>query len=189
MLRGPASVWTGRIYYTPVSFFDIIPDHSYKQKVTSATCLVIRRSTDGVQAITLYDSRRAPILDHYRLRVPRYRMLLEFMSFAIVFVLMLVVLSSMQMSFLRDSLRRYLHSKGSRPDQWLGNRLHRLYNWVGIGQICDDRGLSPLQTPRGLNRDRLSWSTDGESLQRICGMVSTSLSSGTNAKRYARILS
>ena len=27
------SVWSGRIYYTPSAFFDIVPDRLYKQKV------------------------------------------------------------------------------------------------------------------------------------------------------------
>ncbi len=50
--------------------------------------------TFDVKAISLYDVRKAPLLDHYRLRVPRYRMVLEFFSFIVVFALAMVVLSS-----------------------------------------------------------------------------------------------
>jgi hypothetical protein len=71
------SVYCGRIYYTPAPFFDLLPDYGYKQK-----------------AITIYDPRRAHLLDHYRLRVPRYRMILEFSNFALVFGLMMVVMNS-----------------------------------------------------------------------------------------------
>jgi hypothetical protein len=72
------SVYCGRIYYTPAPFFDLLPDYGYKQK-----------------AITIYDPRRAHLLDHYRLRVPRYRMILEFSNFVFVFALMMIVMNSM----------------------------------------------------------------------------------------------
>jgi hypothetical protein len=57
------SVYYGRVVYTPNSLLDIIPDH-YKRK-----------------GISLYDPRKAPILNHYRLIVPRTRAILEFMHF------------------------------------------------------------------------------------------------------------
>jgi hypothetical protein len=57
------SVYYGRIVYTPNSLIDIIPDH-YKRK-----------------GISLYDPRKAPILNHYRLIVPRTRAILEFLHF------------------------------------------------------------------------------------------------------------
>jgi hypothetical protein len=57
------SLYHGRIVYTPNSLMDIIPDH-YKKK-----------------GITLYDPRKAPILNHYRLIVPRTRTILEFSHF------------------------------------------------------------------------------------------------------------
>jgi hypothetical protein len=60
------AVHHGRIVYTPNSFIDIIPDH-YKRK-----------------AVTLYDPRRAPILNQYRLIVPRTRAFLEAGHFVIL---------------------------------------------------------------------------------------------------------
>jgi hypothetical protein len=52
-------IYTGQIVYAATSFVDILPDH-YKRK-----------------EITLYNPREAPILDHYRLKVPRVRQALE----------------------------------------------------------------------------------------------------------------
>lgn len=52
-------IYTGQIVYAATSFVDILPDH-YKRK-----------------EITLYNPREAPILDHYRLKVPRFRQALE----------------------------------------------------------------------------------------------------------------
>ena len=49
------SVYRGRIVYTPTAFLDILPDH-YKHK-----------------PISLYDPRQAPLLNQYRLIVPRTR--------------------------------------------------------------------------------------------------------------------
>lgn len=86
------SVYYGRIYYTPAPFFDLLPDYGYKQKVSITTKRVF--DANMRQAITIYDPRRAHILDHYRLRVPRYRMILEFSNFLLVFGLMMIVMNS-----------------------------------------------------------------------------------------------
>ncbi|KAF9878175.1 putative nonselective cation channel [Colletotrichum karsti] len=63
------AVYEGRVIYTPLSFVDILPDH-YKY-----------------HPISLYDPRKAPILNHYRLIVPRSRNLIEFIQFLILMVL------------------------------------------------------------------------------------------------------
>lgn len=60
------SVYRGRIMYTPTSFIDVLPDH-YKYR-----------------GITLYDPRRAPYLNQYRLIVPRTRNLLELGMYDII---------------------------------------------------------------------------------------------------------
>ncbi|GJE99919.1 hypothetical protein PsYK624_161940 [Phanerochaete sordida] len=44
------------------------------------------------RAIELYDVRRRPFLDHYRLRVPRYGAVLEFINFAALLTLFLLAL-------------------------------------------------------------------------------------------------
>lgn len=56
----------GQIVYTPVSFMDIIPDH-YKHR-----------------PVSLYDPRKAPILNHYRLIVPRTRNIIELLHFVVL---------------------------------------------------------------------------------------------------------
>jgi hypothetical protein len=63
------NVYRGRIIYTPTSFIDILPDH-YKNR-----------------GITLYDPRRAPLLNQYRLIVPRTRNMIEAIQFIILLVL------------------------------------------------------------------------------------------------------
>ena len=63
------NVYRGRIIYTPTSFIDILPDH-YKNR-----------------GISLYDPRRAPYLNQYRLIVPRTRNILEAVQFIILLIL------------------------------------------------------------------------------------------------------
>ena len=62
------AVYRGRIVYTPTTFIDIIPDH-YKHK-----------------PISLYDPRKAPLLNQYRLMVPRTRNIIEVVQFVILLV-------------------------------------------------------------------------------------------------------
>ena len=42
----------------------------------------------------MYDYRKAPFLDHYRLRVPKYGAILEFLNFALLLTTFLLCLSS-----------------------------------------------------------------------------------------------
>jgi len=46
------------------------------------------------RAIEIYDCRNAPFLDHYRLRVPRYGAILEFLNFALLLTAFLLCLSN-----------------------------------------------------------------------------------------------
>ncbi|EDU49334.1 nonselective cation channel [Pyrenophora tritici-repentis] len=75
LLAGSASqkvidaIYRGRIVYTPTVYMDIIPDH-YKQK-----------------PISLYDPRKAPTLNQYRLMVPRTRNIIEVVQFIILLAL------------------------------------------------------------------------------------------------------
>lgn len=62
------AVYRGQVVYTPLSFVDIIPDH-YKHK-----------------PISLYSPWKAPILNHYRLIVPRLRNIIEVCQFAVLLV-------------------------------------------------------------------------------------------------------
>ncbi|KAK7032991.1 hypothetical protein R3P38DRAFT_778928 [Favolaschia claudopus] len=46
------------------------------------------------RAITIYDCRDYPLLDHYRLRVPRYGAILEFLNFACLLITFVLCLSN-----------------------------------------------------------------------------------------------
>ena len=70
------NVYRGRIIYTPTSFLDIIPDH-YKNR-----------------AISLYDPRKAPYLNQYRLIVPRTRNILEALQFIVLLVLYIMMMGN-----------------------------------------------------------------------------------------------
>ncbi|KAL9102258.1 MAG: hypothetical protein Q9163_002568 [Psora crenata] len=68
------AIYVGRVVYTPSSFIDILPDH-YKHK-----------------PITLYRPECAPILDQYRLMVPRTRNILDICQFIMLLVLYVLVM-------------------------------------------------------------------------------------------------
>ena len=70
------SIHIGRITYSPTTFIDILPDH-YKRKTVS-----------------LYDPRRAPLLNQYRLIVPRTRNILEIVQFIVLLVLYFLVMEN-----------------------------------------------------------------------------------------------
>lgn len=65
------AIYVGQIIYTPSSYMDFISDH-YKQR-----------------PISLYDPRQAPLLNQYRLVVPRTRNILEISQFVILLSLYL----------------------------------------------------------------------------------------------------
>ncbi|KAI5466264.1 kinase-like domain-containing protein [Mariannaea sp. PMI_226] len=69
------AIYEGRIVYTPSTFWDIIPDH-YKLK-----------------PIAIYDPRDSPLLNQYRLIVPRTRNILESLQFAILLALYFSVMA------------------------------------------------------------------------------------------------
>ncbi|KKY28286.1 putative nonselective cation channel [Phaeomoniella chlamydospora] len=68
------AIYTGRLSYTPSSFLDIIPDH-YKHR-----------------PISLYDPRRGPWLNQYRLTVPRTRNILEIFQFSVLLILYILTM-------------------------------------------------------------------------------------------------
>ncbi|KAG5930621.1 hypothetical protein E4U42_005283 [Claviceps africana] len=72
--RVVSAIYEGRIIYTPSTFWDIIPDH-YK-----------------LRPISLYDPRQSPLLNQYRLIVPRNRNILEQIQFAILLALYMGVM-------------------------------------------------------------------------------------------------
>ena len=75
------AIYIGRITYTPTTFMDIIPD-TYKRR-----------------DISLYSPRKAPLLNQYRLNVPRTRNWLEVSQFMVLLGLFFLVQST------RDPIR------------------------------------------------------------------------------------
>lgn len=72
------AIWEGKVVYSSSSFLDILPD---KWKT---------------QEIGLYNIAKAPILDHYRLRVPKYRAMIDLFNFCVLFVSFLAVILDRQ---------------------------------------------------------------------------------------------
>ncbi|TRM64709.1 hypothetical protein BD626DRAFT_489672 [Schizophyllum amplum] len=69
-------IWSGRVVFSTENRTSMLADN-YKPR-----------------AITIYDHRTAPFLDHYRLRVPRYGAILEFFTHAVLlFTFVLCVLT------------------------------------------------------------------------------------------------
>ena len=69
------AIYTGRLTYTPCSFVDILPDH-YKHK-----------------PIALYDPRKAPLLNQYRLIVPRISNSMDLCQFLLLLALYFLVMT------------------------------------------------------------------------------------------------
>ncbi|TVY59164.1 Calcium channel YVC1 [Lachnellula cervina] len=69
------AIYEGRVIYTPTSFINILPDH-YKHK-----------------PVSLYNPRRAPLFNQYRLIVPRTRKFIEVCEFMLLLVLFLFVMA------------------------------------------------------------------------------------------------
>ncbi|KAJ7127115.1 receptor-activated Ca2+-permeable cation channel [Mycena epipterygia] len=69
-------IYTGRIVFSTATNRSMLADN-YKPK-----------------AITIYDYRDAPFLDHYRLRVPKYGAILEFLNFAFLLITFTLCLSN-----------------------------------------------------------------------------------------------
>ncbi|GAA5980633.1 hypothetical protein JCM10908_001716 [Rhodotorula pacifica] len=68
------AIFDGRITYSSSSFIDILGD-KWKSK-----------------QIELYDVHKTPLLDHYRLRVPKYRSMIELGNFLVLFASFLLVI-------------------------------------------------------------------------------------------------
>jgi len=81
------AVYKGVVVYTPVSFVDFLPDH-YKH-----------------HPVSLYEPRRAAILNHHRLIVPQIRNIIELMHFAILLVLYMLTVVHFGLGHDLDGLR------------------------------------------------------------------------------------
>ncbi|KAF4456892.1 hypothetical protein F53441_1103 [Fusarium austroafricanum] len=63
------AVYRGQIVYTPLSFVDILPNHF------------------EYRPVSLYEPRKAPLLDHHRLVVPRTRYFIELIHYIVLTLL------------------------------------------------------------------------------------------------------
>ncbi|KAI0635594.1 hypothetical protein C8Q77DRAFT_1155382 [Trametes polyzona] len=73
-------IYSGRMVFSMTSNRSVLADN-YKPK-----------------SIEVYDVRKAPFLDHYRLRVPKYGAILEFLNFALLLTTFLLCLSKKDMN-------------------------------------------------------------------------------------------
>ncbi|THH07159.1 hypothetical protein EW145_g3575 [Phellinidium pouzarii] len=69
-------IYSGRIVFSMVSNRSLLADN-YKPR-----------------SVEIYDSRKAPFLDHYRLRVPKYGVILEFLNFVVLMLTFCLCLSN-----------------------------------------------------------------------------------------------
>lgn len=81
------AVYRGRITYTPTSFIDILPDR-YKSR-----------------GIALYDPRKAPVLNQYRLIVPRTRNIIEACQFILLLLLYVLTMANKSRAMGPEHLR------------------------------------------------------------------------------------
>ncbi|EJD47954.1 hypothetical protein AURDEDRAFT_113224 [Auricularia subglabra TFB-10046 SS5] len=79
------NIWSGKCVYTAESSHSIISD-TYKRN-----------------PIRLYDPHKAPLLDHYRLKVPVIRSVLEYWSFLLLFILFIAALENNNVGYLTNS--------------------------------------------------------------------------------------
>ncbi|ODN80904.1 hypothetical protein L202_03030 [Cryptococcus amylolentus CBS 6039] len=71
-------IWAGKIIYSALNAHALIADN-YKKK-----------------PIQMYNPHKAPVLDHYRLKVPRYRSMLEYFNFLVLFILYVVAIEGLE---------------------------------------------------------------------------------------------
>lgn len=73
-------IWTGKCVYQPESSHSILSD-TYKRT-----------------PVHFYDPHKAPLLDHYRLKVPAIRSVLEYFNFLILFVLFVIAIETSEVN-------------------------------------------------------------------------------------------
>ena len=113
------AIFEGRVIYTPTSFIDILPDH-YKQK-----------------PISLYNPRKAPLFNQYRLIVPRTRNILEVCQFITLLVLFLFVMADRDVStFGTVEAVFIIYTLGWVLDQFVSNPALVLFVCVRTGWDC-----------------------------------------------------
>ena len=95
-------IYAGRMVFSMTSSRSVLADN-YKPK-----------------SIEIYDVRKAPFLDHYRLRVPKYGAILEFLNFALLLTTFLLCLSSPSSALLDvDNRTDDRDREGHRLHEWI----------------------------------------------------------------------
>ncbi|KAJ7155368.1 receptor-activated Ca2+-permeable cation channel [Mycena crocata] len=84
-------IWSGRYVYQAESSHAILSDASLIQSILS-THILTPLQTYKRTPIHFYDPHKAPVLDHYRLKVPAIRSVLEYANFLILFILFIVAI-------------------------------------------------------------------------------------------------
>lgn len=102
-------IYNGRVVFSMTSHRSVLADN-YKPR-----------------AIELYDVLKAPFLDHYRLRVPRYGAALEFINFCLLLLTFVLCLSSELDSFSLLKLRR-ADGVGFQPRVWNIRMVSKLFS-------------------------------------------------------------
>lgn len=78
----PEGIWSGKIVYTSLNTHALIQDN-YKKR-----------------PIQIYNPHKAPFLDHYRLKVPKYRAILEYANFVILFILYCITIERLDPGYI-----------------------------------------------------------------------------------------
>ena len=135
------AIWRGKIVYSSMSFRYLIKDVYKKRQIMK------------------YDVENAPLLDHYRLRVPRIRAALEWLHFAILFTAYLAVLRTMQKHRMNGyEIFWVVYGFGFALDKCAFRLSHAL---LGVAALTVFAWL-PMQSPH-------LWSLAGPSSTRIFG--------------------
>jgi hypothetical protein len=103
------AIHKGQVIYTPFSPIDILPDH-YKHR-----------------SVSLYDPRKAPVLNQYRLIIPRTRYILEVCQFCLLLLLYFLVMVHRNPRYLLAASSRSVSTNSG--GSWI--KLLRCWNMVG----------------------------------------------------------
>lgn len=114
--------------------------------LSSSTNNALVKDDYKTREITTYDFRNEPFLDHYRLRVPKYRAMLEFMNFGLLLFFFVLCLSSTYILFikLRCTVLKYQLSQKPRTHGNLGNSLHQYACCYGSHPVLFSNIVSPV---------------------------------------------
>ncbi|GAA5911768.1 hypothetical protein JCM6882_003347 [Rhodosporidiobolus microsporus] len=154
------AIYKGDVIYSPESNHALIQD-DYKRK----------------PVVELYDWRKRPFLDHHRLRVPRIRTRLEFISFAIMLVLFLVVQTTYHPTHLNFGEILFIAwGLGFAFDEWLSISENGLTTYFGGAfNVLDSMFVIVFAAYLGL---RIAGLRGGENGEDLTGWAMDTLSLG-----------